>query len=239
MGRQSLLLVLWNTSARAEALALYKTGSWLSKLQRSREQLGKEGKAFIYCSPWQWLYHFLLPSTWQVDTIVSAVVQQQNWISWFRWNENWWGVNSKVLLLWRLQLTYFLSLLFFLENNSLFSTRTLEGELKHNWFQLDWSVIKACPSPESRVAPPLPESLIKAEKAGDNTVTDSCGLELCCHRIVTRVWNSSCHFKIALNSCLETLIGELIQNWLIKNYSTSLSELRQELKQEQVMVILI
>lgn len=41
-GRQSLLLVLWNTSLGAEALlALYKAGSWLWKLQRSQEQLGQ------------------------------------------------------------------------------------------------------------------------------------------------------------------------------------------------------
>lgn len=49
-GRQSLLLVLWNTSLGAEALlALYKAGSWLWKLQRSQEQLGqrKQNHCFL------------------------------------------------------------------------------------------------------------------------------------------------------------------------------------------------
>ena len=145
-------------------------------------------------------------------------VHQQNWVSWFRWNENRWGVNSRLLLLWCLQLKYFLPLLFFLENKPLYSTGTLEGRHRRNWFlfQLDRSVIKACPFRESGATPPR-ESLINAGKAGDITAAEPCGLELCCHRIVFHFWNHSYHFTIALNSCLETLIGELMQNWLIRS----------------------
>lgn len=108
MGRRSLLLVLWNTSLGAEApLALYKTGSWLWKLQRSQEQLG-QGRQNL---------HFLKPLAVVVPLSFTQHMLNRcnsncgrattNWMSWFGWKENRWGVNSRLLLLWCLQLAYF------------------------------------------------------------------------------------------------------------------------------------
>lgn len=179
-GRQSLLLVLWNTSLRAEALlALHKAGSWLWKLQRSQEQLGQGRQDLHFLKPLAVVVP--LPFTQHMLNRYNSKCScaTANWMSWFGWNEKQWGVNSWLLLLWCLQLTYFfprkyITFFFYRESR------------KKVWTQFTFISaqqigIKACPCHESRAASPQ-ESLLKAGKAGDTR--DSCGLELCWHRIV-------------------------------------------------------
>lgn len=86
----SSLLLLWNTAPGAEHQLCTNHALDCENCKEAESSLSKECKTLIYWSPWWWLYYFILPSTWQVDTIVSVVVQQQNWMTRCRRKEDRW-----------------------------------------------------------------------------------------------------------------------------------------------------
>lgn len=99
-GSQSLLLALWNTSLGAGALlALYKAGSWLWKLQRNREQLGRGRQNLHFLKPLAVVVPFSFTQHMLNRYNSKCSCATADWMSWFRWNENR-CVNSRLLLVW-------------------------------------------------------------------------------------------------------------------------------------------